>query len=332
MLLTQEVEIVLQASNVKHFESLGYEIPRIKTKWRKLSIPRGTKITVNVKDLQEGSKTEIQCLCDYCLDEGKETIMTKTYNSYIKQNKKSVIHKDCCVKCISKKDKESNMLVYGVKHVTQIPVVLQKIKDSSKLDGQFVYNEFIKAGFEPQFKSENYENAHQLLPYICPKHRDKGIQYKEYNGIKYGRICYYCAIDNRSGEKAYQWKGGISNLQEYLRSFISEWKKDSMKSCNFKCVITGKRFDIIHHLYGFDQILQETINELNLPIYDQTNKYTDIELKQIKQLCLEKHYKYGLGVCLTNEEHDKFHLIYGYGNNTEEQFEKFKEKRLKEIT
>jgi hypothetical protein len=99
-----------------------------------------------------------------------------------------------------------------------------------------------------------------------------------------------------------------------------------MKANNYKCILTGKRFDIIHHLYGFDKIIQETFNIVNLPIYDEINMYSVEQLDTFSKVCNELHYKYGLGVCLTKEMHDKFHLEYGYGNNTPEQFEEFKQR------
>ena len=60
---------------------------------------------------------------------------------------------------------------------------------------------------------------------------------------------------------------------------------------------------------NFSEILQETMEFLNLPIYKQINKYTDEELKSIEEKCLEMHYKYGLGVCLCEEEHKLFHIL-----------------------
>lgn len=150
--------------------------------------------------------------------------------------------------------------------------------------------------------------------------------------IRGKRKCNICSIALFSGENHPKWKGGITSLCNYLRGCISEWRKDSFKQSNYKCVITGStKNKVIHHLYGFNQIIQETMETLNLPIYQEINQYTRDELKSIEDLCLKLHYKYGLGVCICEEEHKLFHSIYGYGNNTPEQFEEFKRIRLLQI-
>ena len=95
-------------------------------------------------------------------------------------------------------------------------------------------------------------------------------------------------------------------------------------------MITGKRFDVVHHLENYNQILQETIDITGLPIYDEVNEYNNKELKLLEDTCSQLHYIYGLGVCLTADLHKEFHKIYGNIENTREQFEEFKQIKLKE--
>ena len=77
--------------------------------------------------------------------------------------------------------------------------------------------------------------------------------------------------------------------------------------------------------------MTETLEELNIKLKDTVAEYTEEELELIKDRCIEKHYERGLGVVITKEIHKEFHSIYGYGNNTPEQFEEFKNKKLKEL-
>ncbi len=122
------------------------------------------------------------------------------------------------------------------------------------------------------------------------------------------------------------WKGGITPLYFELRSEIKEWRQDSMKKCNYKCVITGKEFDNIHHLYSFRNIVNECFYMLNLDQRSQVKDYNEEDFYNIKNILTELHYKYGLGVCLKKEIHKLFHDNYGYFNNNPEQFKMFKER------
>jgi len=97
-----------------------------------------------------------------------------------------------------------------------------------------------------------------------------------------------------------------------------------MFNCNYKCVITGKKFNAIHHLYSFNKILKETLEELVLPIHKEINDYTSKEMNLIKDIIIKKHNEYPLGVCLCKEIHNLYHKIYGKVDNTPEQFEEFK--------
>lgn len=143
--------------------------------------------------------------------------------------------------------------------------------------------------------------------------------------------CRECYLRNNRGENHKSWKGGITPLHNHLRTTIYPWKKDSMKKSNYRCVITGKPFEEIHHEHGFEFILKETMEIVNLPIHTKINEYTESELKEIEDTCLELHYKYGLGSPILASLHTEFHNIYGRGKNTREQFEEFLELKKAEI-
>jgi uncharacterized protein YfkK (UPF0435 family) len=200
---------------------------------------------------------------------------------------------------------------------------IEDIKEKLK-----IINPFIK------ILSDEYINKDSKLLLQCSKDGNKWSA--TWGSLSHNQGCPKCAIESlkksKIGENNPSWKGGISTLSLHLRQFISQWKKDSLIKYDYKCDITGVDKNlIIHHLYGFNQILQETMNTLQLPIYEEINQYTDKELKSIEKKCLELHYKYGLGICLCKEEHKIFHTLYGYGNNTKEQYEEFKQNKVKEL-
>lgn len=115
-------------------------------------------------------------------------------------------------------------------------------------------------------------------------------------------------------------------IGEYIRKRNREWKKESARSCNYKCAITGERFQAIHHLVGLNLILQETLNELG---YEDNVGIDDLDqdtLERITQYFFVVQNRYPLGVCLTEKIHKQFHDEYGYGNNTVEQFTDFLKK------
>jgi hypothetical protein len=139
--------------------------------------------------------------------------------------------------------------------------------------------------------------------------------------------CRECYSVNLKGSQNPSFKGNRS-LYDFCRKTLDEWKRSSMIACNYKCILTGGEFDVVHHLFSFHKILDQLIDELNIPLYETINLYSDEELKTIEKKCLELHNFYGLGVCLNKQVHMLFHSIYGKTNNTPEQFEEFKTKYL----
>jgi hypothetical protein len=149
---------------------------------------------------------------------------------------------------------------------------------------------------------------------ISKTKKESGI-HKGENNPMYG--------SHRIGSLNPNWQGGITELYEHLRRNLTQWKKDSMEQCGYKCILTGERFDDIHHLYGFQNIVDDTLRELNIRLEPNIGNYTDEELYMITDKCIEIHYRYPLGVCLKAEIHSLFHSLYTNRNNTPEQFYEF---------
>lgn len=80
-LISKTVKVGLMGGNAEYYEKLGYSIPRKINKYGKLTIPRGTKIEVNIKDLPKNSTAKVKVKCDYCNNE-KEV----AYQSYCLHN------------------------------------------------------------------------------------------------------------------------------------------------------------------------------------------------------------------------------------------------------
>jgi hypothetical protein len=125
MLQSKEVYILLTNQNIKHYEQLGYEIPKHKGKNGRISVPRGTKIIVNVRDLLKGSIVQIEIKCDYCGES-----FYNDYKTYLNKLNNSLIKKDCCKKCKPIKTKEQNLLKYGVKSTFELNEIKQKSRQS----------------------------------------------------------------------------------------------------------------------------------------------------------------------------------------------------------
>lgn len=116
------------------------------------------------------------------------------------------------------------------------------------------------------------------------------------------------------------------NLSRYVRQRIVPWRNSVREKCNYICAITGKRSNIIvHHIRGFNLILEECVEMLNFPLYDDFGTYTQEQLDEFVESFLELQEHYGDYVCVTSTVHDEFHSIYGCGNNTKEQWEEFVE-------
>lgn len=116
------------------------------------------------------------------------------------------------------------------------------------------------------------------------------------------------------------------DLNRYTHRHNNKWKMDSAKACNYKCVITGKPFDDIHHLYARNLIIDKMLTSHPEYVGVNFNLLSTVEKAEIFDCFLTEQNKHPLGVCLTEEYHMMFHKMYGYGGNTPEQFYNFVKK------
>ena len=93
-LLSTKVSVNVFGNMVKHYEKLGYEIPRRIDNKGRYTVPANTYINVNVKDLSNGSKVLVDIQCNHC---GK--IYQIRYYQYLQRVKDN---KTYCASCYSK--------------------------------------------------------------------------------------------------------------------------------------------------------------------------------------------------------------------------------------
>lgn len=298
MILTKTVKLICSQSNKKHLEAKGY-------KWG-----MNKSIEVNVHDLTPSSRSIVTIICDYCDVDSRTSNWEKTYGRVMLS--RGNLTKDCCYNCRNKKMKETMLTKYGVENPSQIESVAKIIGDKVRTPFEKVKSDFL-------FKnliliSEDYKNGSEKLEFICDNHIDSGIQKISYHHLKHKIIhgCQFCVNEYHSKKmKEKKGRNDRSELVIFLRSCLNDWKKESLKRSNYQCVLTGAKDFDIHHLYSFNIIIDETFDELALPVYANIGQYSPLEIESIIDKMLEIHHRYPLGVCIKKEIHISFHAKYG---------------------
>jgi hypothetical protein len=209
---------------------------------------------------------------------------------------------------------------------------IENRSSKSRVDPNIVCNAFIDAHLIPMFDLTVYSKNKQKLPYLCPVHLDRGIQYKKYNVLTQGTGCPECGKDKKRGSNNYNWNGGSATLDTALRRCLTPWLKESYSAANYSCALTGSHRNLVihHNIVSFKELKEKAMKALgiiatHLSIIAQ---YSEEQIRILAEYLLVLHYDSSFGVPIDKELHLKFHAEYGRINNTPEQFYEFKEKYL----
>lgn len=243
-------------------------------------------IIVNYNDFEKSS-SKMRCKCKVCGTEWRSSVYTLEANHG-------------CPKCAKIKSAESCR--YTMDYV--------KARLAELTDNTIIV-------------SDTYINSSTDL--LCQCNTCGNLWTTNWSILRQRQQCPECAKENVRGKNSPAWDGGVTELNAFLRGAIYDWKRDSMVYSGYRCVITGEKFDEVHHIYGFNTIVKDVLHRCELPIYEKIGMYSEEELESLRKACVDIHYENGLGACLTEKVHEKFHSIYGYGDNTLEQFEEFKQ-------
>lgn len=189
-----------------------------------------------------------------------------------------------------------------------------------------VYATFANENYKLINIISDYKNEDSRVTIKCPNNH---IYDTAVGNFRRGFRCNICSYDSITGENNHRWKGGITELRDYMRKKLNNWKIESLKSTNYKCFVTGLIGKLeIHHNTNFSDILDETLIELDIKEYKSVSEYTITELESIEKIMMEKHSFYGLGTPLLKDVHKLFHKIYGRSKNNINQVIEFKKDYL----
>lgn len=133
MIIDNIIEVGLRGNKrIPYYKEKGIEIPTKIDKYGREVIDFSKKIYVRLEDMPEYSEAKVTIKCDY-QEEGCRNEYQKCVGDYIKNNKNSIVNKDCCSnkKCQSKKTAECNMIRYGFEYHVNQPEIKKKIEETN---------------------------------------------------------------------------------------------------------------------------------------------------------------------------------------------------------
>lgn len=167
-----------------------------------------------------------------------------------------------------------------------------------------------------------YTDARTPFEAICKRGHKVFLRYSYFLIGHSG--CALCYGPDHRGENSSQWKGGSTEIRDFLRKSIKKWKRDVLIRDGFTCALSGIQNSqlVIHHLQSYNTLLNQASVNTGIPILSRFSDYENEEYYLLRDELVRLH-KIENGITLTRPIHDLFHSLYGKGNNTKKQFDEF---------
>ena len=165
---------------------------------------------------------------------------------------------------------------------------------------------------------------------------------RKYNNNRYTHTCEECGKEYRSGKKkstlckeCYNKKVGKMGRKNLIEHNAKQYGENNYfygvhrygeNNPNYNPNKTDEEREQQRNIIGYDKWRNEVYKRDNYTCqYCNDNKGGNLVAhhKNSYDWCKEERTDINNGVTLCEECHKKFHDIYGYGNNTKEQFEQF---------
>ena len=258
MLLTKNVEVGVSSGNYKHYEKLGYEIPKhYDSGHKKWKFIRGAKICVKVEDLMISS-VKVRVKCDICGEE-KEVI----YQGYLNNKHKD---KDYCAACAAKVfNSGENSFRWNPNMTDEERMIVNSKSRRKHVDG---YSSFMQA----VMKRDKY------CCVVCGK-RAKELHVHHLNGFSYDK-------ENRTNPE-----NAVTLCKKCHDEFHSIYGKENNTKEQFE-KYDGNIIDNTTYIYGLSP-LKKVVFLNTGEIYNTLKDCaTDlgVDVKRIYDVCTHKKY------------------------------------------